>query len=65
MEILHSLEEAAAGGKPAVVTIGSFDGIHLAHRELLSRIKTAAAEKNAASVAITFHPHPVQVLAPH
>lgn len=64
MEILHSLEEAARKNGPSVVTIGSFDGIHLAHQELLRRIRKMAADKHAASVAITFHPHPVEVLRP-
>ena len=64
MEILHSLDEAAAKSGPSVVTIGSFDGIHLAHQELLRRIGKMAAEQHAASVAITFHPHPVEVLRP-
>ncbi len=65
MEILRSLEEAAAHPGPSVVTIGSFDGIHLAHWELLRRVRQLGRERNAASVAITFDPHPVQVLAPH
>ena len=68
MKIHHSLEEAAAysgeSGGPSVVTIGSFDGIHLAHQELLRRVQQRARENGATSVAITFDPHPVQVLAP-
>jgi riboflavin kinase/FMN adenylyltransferase len=73
MEVFHSLEEfakrnstepASAGGGPSVVTIGSFDGIHLAHRELLRRVRERALEEKAASAAITFEPHPVRVLAP-
>jgi len=68
MQIHHSLEEAAAYSReidrPSVVTIGSFDGIHLAHQELLRRVRQRALENSATSVAITFDPHPVQVLAP-
>ena len=73
MEIFHSLEAVAqrgdvpgtgSQGRASVVTIGSFDGIHLAHQELLRRVRQLAAEQHAASVAITFDPHPVQVLAP-
>jgi riboflavin kinase / FMN adenylyltransferase len=64
MEILRSLEEAARQRGPSVVTIGSFDGIHLAHRELLQRIRRIAQQKNAASVAITFEPHPAEILRP-
>src|SRR5690242_15727623 len=64
MEILHSLDQAARHNEPSAVTIGSFDGIHLAHRALLERVKTIAQQRDAASIAITFNPHPVQVLAP-
>jgi len=64
MEIFRSLEEAAAAGGRSVVTIGSFDGIHLAHQELLRRVRQSAGKEGAAAVAITFHPHPMQLLAP-
>ena len=64
MEIYRSLEQAAAKGDRAVVTIGSFDGIHLAHQQLLGRARECAGELNAASVAVTLDPHPLQILAP-
>lgn len=64
MEILHSLEEAAKRGGPSVVTIGNFDGIHLAHKELLRRVRAITCGTDDASVAITFDPHPAQILRP-
>ena len=64
MQLFQSLEQAAANPAPSVVTIGSFDGIHLAHRELLRRVRTRGARQGAVSVAITFEPHPLRVLAP-
>ncbi len=64
METFRSLEQVAPPGRPSVVTIGSFDGIHLAHRELLRRVRQQAAQEQAASIVITFDPHPLQVLAP-
>jgi riboflavin kinase/FMN adenylyltransferase len=64
MEILRSLDEAAQQSRHSVVTIGSFDGIHLAHLELLRRVRQYGKQKGAVSTAITFDPHPVQVLAP-
>jgi hypothetical protein len=50
--------------KNAVVTIGSFDGIHLGHRKILNRINTLAHEINGESVVLTFNPHPRKVLFP-
>ncbi|SNC72323.1 riboflavin kinase / FMN adenylyltransferase [Kytococcus aerolatus] len=47
-----------------VVTIGTFDGLHRGHRALLGRVTALAAERDLASVALTFHPHPLEVLHP-
>lgn len=41
-----------------VATIGNFDGVHLGHKELLSRTVCRAREKGLPAVAITFDPHP-------
>lgn len=47
----------------AVVTIGTFDGVHLGHRQILKRLKEEAAKVNGESVIITFHPHPRKVVS--
>lgn len=41
-----------------VLTIGSYDGVHLGHQQILERIKAEAQKRNGESVVITFHPHP-------
>ncbi|MBI2815774.1 MAG: bifunctional riboflavin kinase/FAD synthetase [Acidobacteria bacterium] len=64
MEILRSLEDAAKRRGPSVVTIGNFDGIHLAHRDLLRRVRELTCDSDALSVAITFDPHPAEILRP-
>ena len=46
----------------AVATMGSFDGVHCGHRELLERVMQRAAELQGESVVITFDPHPRYVL---
>jgi riboflavin kinase/FMN adenylyltransferase len=46
-----------------VVTIGSFDGVHLGHRALVEQLKRRAGG-SAATVVVTFDPHPRAVLAP-
>ena len=49
--------------KNAVITIGTFDGVHLGHRQIIDSLKLAAAEGNGESVIITFHPHPRKVVS--
>jgi riboflavin kinase / FMN adenylyltransferase len=47
-----------------IVTIGTFDGVHLGHCKILHRIKQKAKAAGGQSVVITFNPHPRQVLFP-
>lgn len=48
----------------AVITIGSFDGVHRGHQQLLARICRIAERRGGESVVITFDPHPRSVLRP-
>lgn len=45
-----------------VVTVGSFDGVHAGHRQLLSRAVSLAGEMGGESVLVTFDPHPRQLI---
>ena len=47
-----------------VVTVGSFDGVHCGHRLLLQRVVGLAEQHRIRSVALTFFPHPRQILDP-
>lgn len=47
-----------------VVTVGTFDGIHLGHRAILRRIGRRARARGAASLLLTFDPHPLRVVRP-
>ena len=47
----------------AVITIGTFDGVHLGHQQILSRLQTESTINNGESVIITFHPHPRKVVS--
>lgn len=47
-----------------VVTVGSFDGVHVGHRVIIGRLNDLAAEVQGSSVLITFFPHPRKVLYP-
>lgn len=46
----------------AVATMGSFDGVHSGHRELLHRVASTAAASDGESIVLTFEPHPRYVL---
>lgn len=47
-----------------VVTVGTFDGVHLGHRDVLARIDARARELGLRSVLVTFEPHPLRVINP-
>ncbi|HEU0051749.1 MAG TPA: bifunctional riboflavin kinase/FAD synthetase [Longimicrobium sp.] len=51
-------------GRPAVVTVGTFDGVHRGHWEVLSEICRRARESGGRSILVTFHPHPLRVVRP-
>lgn len=46
----------------AVVTIGTFDGVHLGHRKIIARLLEEAGKIGGQTVIITFHPHPRRVI---
>jgi len=48
----------------AVVTIGTFDGVHTGHRKIISDLKSLAAETGGETVVLTFFPHPRMILHP-
>ena len=48
----------------AVVTSGTFDGVHLGHQKILNRLNEVASETKGESVVITFYPHPRSVISP-
>ena len=54
----------AALGRPTALTIGVFDGVHRGHQIVLKHVVESARRNDLASAAITFHPHPRQVLRP-
>lgn len=63
MKVYRSLEEFTPL-KNAVVTSGTFDGVHVGHQKIISRLLQAAEETHGESVVITFWPHPRLIVSP-
>ena len=61
MKIYRSIEDYNEV-KRSVVTIGTFDGIHLGHKKILSRLIKSSKNKDLNSVVLTFFPHPRIIL---
>jgi riboflavin kinase/FMN adenylyltransferase len=47
----------------AIVTIGTFDGVHMGHRQIIDKLKSEAKANEGETVIITFHPHPRKVVS--
>lgn len=63
MKVHYNIDEIPAI-KNAIVSQGTFDGVHMAHKKIIERLKQIASIKNGESVIITFEPHPRIVLLP-
>ncbi|MFD1551944.1 riboflavin biosynthesis protein RibF [Putridiphycobacter roseus] len=64
MNIYTDLSEFPSLKNP-VVTIGTFDGVHLGHQEIITYLKAKAQAVDGTSVVFTFHPHPRVILRPN
>ena len=63
MRILYRLQDVHPD-HDVILTIGTFDGVHLGHQHLLRRLIARARESGRLSAALTFFPHPRAVLQP-
>src|SRR6476619_2437500 len=62
MEVYRSVE-LLPPIRNAVITIGTFDGVHEGHRKIIAHLKQEAEAINGETVIITFHPHPRKVVS--
>jgi riboflavin kinase / FMN adenylyltransferase len=65
MKVIYRLEDLTPEYPSPVTTIGNFDGVHLGHQSLIRDLVSRAEIINGTPVVLTFHPHPLQVLAPN
>jgi len=61
LKIIRSIADFDSSEK-TIVTIGTFDGIHIGHKKILKNLITTAREEGKKSVLLTFFPHPRMVL---
>jgi len=64
MQVFHKLEDVPPQFGPTVVSVGNFDGVHLAHLEVVRRMADSAQALGGKPVVVTFEPHPLRILRP-
>jgi riboflavin kinase/FMN adenylyltransferase len=63
MKIFRDLAELEPWEKP-IVTLGTFDGVHLGHQAILREVSKVKSEKKKDSLLVTYEPHPQMVVSP-
>ena len=63
MKVYHHIDEFQKLDN-AVVTIGTFDGVHFGHRKIINRLTEVAKQTQGESVILTFFPHPRMIINP-
>lgn len=63
MKTIHGIENFPAD-EASIVTIGTFDGVHLGHQQILKQLIETSQKSKLKSVLLTFFPHPRMVLQP-
>ncbi len=63
MKVYRNIEDFKDVKNP-IVTVGTFDGVHIGHQHILKRLKEVAEENGGETVLLTFFPHPRMVVFP-
>ena len=64
MRVIRHLPRVTAPLPRVVLTLGNFDGVHRGHQAIIAEARAKAEAEGGQVVALTFHPHPLAVLAP-
>ncbi len=64
MEVFLKLDDLPSNFGATIVSIGNFDGVHLAHARVLKEIARRGLAQGKRSLAVTFEPHPMRILRP-
>ena len=64
MQVFRELEEVPLQLGPTVVSVGNFDGVHVAHQAVVQHMAERAHAIGGKAVVVTFEPHPLRILRP-
>ena len=64
MRVLRSLSEVPREPAGRALALGTFDGVHLGHRQVIGSALERARERGLVAAVVTFDPHPLEVLRP-
>ena len=64
LKIFHSINDFSST-KKTILTLGTFDGVHIGHKKILERVIQKTENENYESLVLTFFPHPRMVLQEH
>ncbi|HEX9150457.1 MAG TPA: bifunctional riboflavin kinase/FAD synthetase [Flavobacterium sp.] len=64
MKIFHSINDFSST-KKTILTLGTFDGVHIGHKKILEKLIQKSKNENYESLVLTFFPHPRMVLQEH
>jgi riboflavin kinase/FMN adenylyltransferase len=64
LKIFHSINDFSST-KKTILTLGTFDGVHIGHKKILKKITKNTENKKYESLVLTFFPHPKMVLQEH
>jgi riboflavin kinase/FMN adenylyltransferase len=64
MQVFRELEDVPTTLGPTVVSVGNFDGVHMAHQAVVRHMVKRAHAIGGKAVVVTFEPHPLRILRP-
>lgn len=64
LKVIHGIDRFDDRPEKVVVTIGTFDGLHLGHQAILTRLMGVAGKRDWPALAVTFEPHPRVLVTP-